>query len=103
MIKKPCRECPFRKSSNYLTPGRARELAENAASWEGQAFFCHKTMRERPRMQCGGMATFGQKLGFRNQAMRIAVGLGLFEPDELLANYDVVYDSVEAMELGHDG
>lgn len=103
MIKKPCRECPFRKTSSYLHPGRARELAENATSDDGSAFWCHKTLRERPKMQCGGMAIFGQKLGHRNQAMRIAVGLGLYRPDELLPHYDLVYDSVQAMEAGHDG
>lgn len=103
MVKRPCRECPFRKTSSYLYPARARELAENAASHNGSAFWCHKTLDESPRLQCGGMATFGEKLGFQNQAMRIALRLGMYEPSELIKFYDLVYDSIEEMQAGHDG
>lgn len=116
-LKTPCKECPFRRTMGYLSPERAREIAENAATGNF-SFSCHKTLSGqrvppenhlgetvtyRPGEQdlwCAGALILGEKAGRRNRMQQIAERLGLLKPDELDMEADV-YDTVEEMVKGH--
>jgi hypothetical protein len=108
LIHRPCDNCPFLKSMSYLRPARARELAENALSWDGQAFWCHKTLDQftvatntkSDAMHCAGSAILSEKHGIVTQSLRIAGRLGLYNPDQL-RGHDLVYESLEEMVDGH--
>lgn len=107
MLKQPCRRCPFLKSMGYLNAERAREIALNAASWDGVAWWCHETVdysddqrSTAPSQHCAGSAIFSEKHGVATQALRIAGRLGLYDPSAM-KGVELVYDSVEEMVDGH--
>ena len=107
MITRACADCPFLKESSYLHPDRAREIGENALSWDGMIFWCHKTAysdgehtRTTNGQHCAGSTIFSEKHGVATQAMRIAGRLRLYDPDQM-RGHELVYDSLEDMVDGH--
>lgn len=111
-LKKPCDACPFlRDSPIRLTKKRAAEIIKNQLDWSGGGFPCHKTVdycskdtvdrgqgckpfceghRTNREQQCAGALIFTEKHGHNNQMMRIAGRLGLYKPDELMADKESV-------------
>jgi hypothetical protein len=90
-LKRPCRDCPFRKGVGErfkLSRGRLREIRE------APAFQCHKTVEydafdddekrqgDRPQ-QCAGLMTVLHRIGEPNQIMQIAMRLGQLDPSTL--------------------
>lgn len=106
-LKKPCPECPFRRTDGAvrLSRGRAHQVAQNMVEWHGGSFPCHKTNRETggkgPVQYCAGALIFCAKNNDAgrgsNQSVAVAHTLGLFNPDEMEAQ-DEVFDTVEEME-----
>jgi hypothetical protein len=83
--------CPFDVDGStypYLRPARAREIAD--ALYAGKYFRCHKTTEAGgvegglPIFCTGAIATLEAEgvLG-HNQAARIAMRLGMFDPDAI--------------------
>lgn len=99
-LKRPCANCPFRVDvPPYLRPERAQEIATSIAS--GATFACHKTtvldeegegdLVEAPTSQmCAGAMIAMAKSEQANQIMRIAMRLGLLDPDQLDLDAPVV-------------
>lgn len=101
-LKRPCKDCPFRSDRpGYLTRGRASEIVRHLMPDQpgrGGSFTCHKTtvpldddddtgeMTDGPNAQhCAGALIMLEKvdrLGF-NQSLRLAMRLGMFNPDGL--------------------
>ena len=104
-MKKICGNCPFRKDEGKvrLHKERAREIAENAASPDGVAFWCHKTTgRGQTKIHCQGSAllTLATIPNDLTQSLRIGVALGIFDPADR-TDADKVFGSVEEMIEGH--
>lgn len=81
-IKKPCRECPFRKDSRpgWLGEGVVELLAADS-------FVCHKTIGDKSRQQCAGhMLINGMDNGFVRLAARLRTDLDL-------SGRELVFDS----------
>lgn len=111
-LKRPCKDCPFRKDVvGYLTRGRAREILY-AIMRQDQTFTCHKTISGE-RLQdeqgtdvgydpgdqdqhCAGALIMEKRAGWPNKMPRIAMCFGMFDPDELRGE-DVVFESESAM------
>lgn len=80
---------------------RAKEIAENALSWDGEAFWCHKTTYagtgKRGRVKhCAGSAIFSERHGVVTQALRIGERLGVYDPAKL-QGHDRVFETTEEM------
>lgn len=105
-LQATCAKCPFRTDVEpYLRPGRAAEIAD--ALHSGSEFSCHETTINvatadgdevradgpRSRFCAGAMATMlnGNEA---NQMMRVAMRLGLFDPDALAARQLPVHRSL---------
>lgn len=99
-LKRPCANCPFRVDvPPYLRPERAQEIATSIAN--GATFACHKTtvcddegegeLVAAPTSQmCAGAMVAMAKSEQANQAMRIAMRLGILDPDQLDLDAPVV-------------
>jgi hypothetical protein len=112
-LKKPCDNCPFLKKGGVrLTQGRVQEIADAMLNWNGSTFACHKTTidvegdegGERAvtgkSRHCAGALIFAEKNDNANQMMRIAERLGMYKPQELMADQAVValvFDDVDEM------
>lgn len=107
-LVKPCDNCPFLKNGGIrLTADRTEEIAANMLSLAGGSFWCHKTTEPDEdggsgpdADHCAGALIFAEKNGVATQAMRIAERLGLYKPEALMANTEVVqsvFDSFEEM------
>lgn len=89
----PCSNCPFLKKNGVrLRRERVKDLCRNALTSQGGSFPCHKTTGvegydvppAQRNAQCAGMILFADKHdGFQNQAVRIAVRLGIFDATRL--------------------
>lgn len=78
-MKKPCKDCPFRKDTlkGWLGEGRMREILS------GDSFVCHKNTS----LQCAGhMLIKGPRNGF----VKLAVALGV---ETGLTGRELVFDS----------
>lgn len=90
-----CVACPFRSDIQpYLPIARVRQIVQSITV-EQQTFSCHKTNDfdddgntvETPRSQhCAGAMAFLLQRGQPNQMMRIAMRLGMFDPDGVKAD-----------------
>jgi len=101
-MQKPCDNCPFLKKGGIrLTEGRVRELAQNILNDQGGTFPCHKTtvdsgddecdlVATENSSHCAGALIFALRNGNMTQMMRIAQRLGMFKPDDLMAQKRVV-------------
>lgn len=99
--KHPCAKCPFRAEfrgeSDYLRPGRRREIVR--ALLTGQSGFpCHETVthaedddgepicvNRRAERECAGVLLVLHREGASTQMSRISERLGSFDPDEFVA------------------
>ena len=84
-VKKPCKDCPFRKDSleGWLGRDRMTEILDD------DTFVCHKTL-EGIRLQCAGhMLINGNDNGF----VRLAGRLGI---DLELSGRELVFDTRQA-------
>lgn len=78
-MKRPCRDCPYRKDSmkGWLGENRMKELLEQ------QSFVCHK----KQHLQCAGHMLM---LGNENEFVRLANALGI--PLQLTGR-ELIFDS----------
>lgn len=83
-LKRPCKDCPFRRDvPGYLRPGRMEEIL---ASLDRGTFPCHKTTGADGRPEfaehsvCAGSLVFLQKSGTDSFIVRLAQGLKLYDP-----------------------
>lgn len=106
-LVRPCKDCPFLRSSGYLTKARARQIATEVIS--ERTFTCHKTnvidedggVREtRDSQHCAGALIFAEKLGRPNQMMRTAERLGMYDASRLDMTADI-YSTPAQMAAGH--
>lgn len=98
-LRRPCAECPFRNDRpGYLRPSRAASLFD-ALTVEGVTFTCHKTLdysncdeegnpgkrEDKDDQHCAGALIMLEKakLTSANQMLRIAQGLGIYDPKGL--------------------
>jgi hypothetical protein len=109
-LKKPCDNCPFLKKGGIrLTQGRIQQIAGYMLDSQGATFPCHKTTIDTdedgraatPKSKhCAGALIFAEKNDNANQMMRIAERLGIYKPQELMADQaivDLVFDDVDDM------
>lgn len=113
-LKKPCDSCPFLRTDGAvrLRAGRIRDIHNVVTGSQGGSFPCHKTVKDedreedecgdeiwsgpRPHWQwCAGALIYALKQERPNQLMRVALRVGLLDPDELLASdaADDVFDN----------
>jgi hypothetical protein len=91
-LKTPCRDCPFRHDvPGFLSGERAEEIANDVLRGSG-SFPCHKTLdysedfdgKETKNTQmCAGATIFAEHCEQGGQMLRIAMRLGMLNPDEL--------------------
>jgi hypothetical protein len=113
----PCAECPFRRDvPGYLSPARAQQIGDAIVSAD-ESFACHKTITvdhecqadeeewdenwrpildDRKAQFCAGALILLEKLGRPNRLPRIAIHLGMWDPDKM-RHSELVFDSVEEM------
>lgn len=98
-LKRPCKDCPFRKDVNlHLARGRLREIT-HAVIEDNKTFACHKTIQGRKREErelCAGAAIMVKKTGAANAMLQIAERFGLYNPERLVMD-SPVYDTPEDM------
>lgn len=113
-LRRPCPKCPFRADvPGYLRRDRAQEIALGIA--KGAIFSCHATtvdaldedgdeiMVEGPNSQfCAGALIVMEKLEVPNQAMRMAEGLGFYDPARLEMSAPVVASMLAFVEHHND-
>lgn len=106
----PCVNCPFRKEGGIrLHPSRAREIARAAVDAQGMMFPCHKTVdydavdeddgsyrAQTEDQYCAGALAFANNVDSHNQIMRIAMRIGLWDP-EAMRDADQCFASVAEM------
>jgi len=87
-VKKPCKDCPFRKDTlkGWLGKERMQEILDQ------QSFVCHK----KTHLQCAGHMLIN---GNDNEFFRLAGRLGI--PLEL-SGKELVFDSREACAAHHE-
>lgn len=107
-LTKPCTQCPFKREDGVrLRPERIEEIEQSVTSNPGGEFPCHKTTFPSddvggnsigPKSQhCAGALLYAQKqdaLGMV-QMVRLAARFGVFNPDKLQKDPDVVWDDLE--------
>lgn len=115
-MTQPCAACPFRRGTPMrLREGRVLEITEMILSMRGGEFPCHKTVEFPDDMDsddnrddayinadlhCAGALIFAEKHETQTQMMRICHRLGLYDPEKLMGNQEVVdsvFDTVEEM------
>lgn len=102
-LKRPCKDCPFRKDvTPYLRPDRAAEILD-AIERQDQSFTCHKTISGEQQSDegyvpgetdqfCAGALIMLEKMGSPNRLPRIAEFLKIYDPTQL-RGHDNVFDS----------
>lgn len=100
--KKPCDDCPFRKSQagNYqLGAERVREI------WDAPAFECHKTTgaagQKHDPQQCAGLIAVQHKAGQLNQITQVATRITSYDP--AVIDTSDTFDSFEELSEAHSG
>lgn len=118
-LKKPCKNCPFRKAGAiYLSPGRLEGIVEDLKRHDQHTFQCHKTVHSKR----GGVWEQNEDTGeteyipsgnesacmgaiaymFRDQdssvATRLALALGILKTEEIEAVYPEIIDRLESLE-----
>lgn len=108
-LTRPCAACPFRTDIDfYLSPGRVHAIYRDITDGDA-SFSCHKTTefddgeyRRRPDEQhCAGAMVMLMRMDMPNQIMRIAMRIGMFDPDALDMDAPVFHD-VDAMALARE-
>lgn len=113
-LRRPCVQCPFRRSQGRafnIHPDRLREFAS------APAFQCHKTVdyseteetddgRERPSsgdapQQCAGLMAMLHQMGEPNQIMQVAQRMTGFDAGKIDARD--VYSNLDEAIAGHAG
>lgn len=107
-LKKPCVDCPFRRSSlkGWLGETRAREIIGGLTGGEHQSFYCHKTTvtsdteedsREvtEESQHCAGAAILLHKTKQPNMAMRLGYCYGDFDGAKLEEQTEVFNTEIE--------
>jgi hypothetical protein len=108
-MKKPCECCPFRRGTAMrLTRARVGEVVGLMLNPNGGEFPCHRTIelhesqdgehagysgKNGKGKHCAGALIFAEKNGTATQMMRICERIGMYDPEALMANQEVV-DSV---------
>jgi len=98
-LKKPCGQCPFRRSSPspWLTRGRVEEITRDCVMGDS-TFTCHKTTDTPTEQHCAGALIMEEKLNpGGNRMTRIARMYGMFGGDEELKDKEDIFDSIEEM------
>lgn len=98
-LHRPCGNCPFRREGGVrLRQDRIRELCKMLRDPAGGDFTCHKTssLDWDQQQMCAGSAIFSIKNGNLTQMQRIAMRLGLLEPDKL-TDQDAIFDTTREM------
>lgn len=92
-LRRPCPKCPFRNDVEpYIRPERATEIARSIQA--GGSFPCHQTTVPDPdddaeliegpdSKACAGALGIQLRSGHPNQVTRIAMRLGLLDPDSI--------------------
>lgn len=119
-LKKPCDNCPFLRDNRAvrLKPVRAFQIGSQMLSWNGGSFACHKTTvcdeggeedgsrcETSETQHCAGALIFNIKNQADVQLLRLAEGVGLYDPrkftelplDEKVRLFARVFDSLEEM------
>lgn len=95
-MRGPCNNCPFRNDIRpYVTLPRMLSIIDDIAV-RGANFVCHKTTVDSERddgecdraitessQHCGGAMVFLEKISRPNQMMRMAMRLGILDPEEI--------------------
>ena len=94
-LTSPCTHCPFRTDIKpFLLPIRIKQLERDLTIKSG-VFYCHKTLKKDP-VACAGALILAMKCQRLPQLARIAMRLGMFDPDKLDAKAPV-FDSFDDM------
>jgi hypothetical protein len=110
--KAPCGDCPFLRSKRRinLRPERVEEIAGIMLDRDDRrTFTCHADVHAKKRIKkidqehCVGALIFSQKNDSMNQILRIAMRLGIYDPDALgdPAVRDRVFDTLDEMMKAH--
>lgn len=98
LLKNACKDCPFTRG-NVLTHGLPRKrVVEIVEDLTGDKIFpCHK--HQKGNIACAGALMFMRKLDIlsANLATRMAIGFGIFNPVNLVADDSHLFNSIEEL------
>lgn len=107
-LKRPCKDCPFRRDvQGYLGEARIESIIQGHQ--EGVPFFCHKTTTQtgfkttdRRARYCAGYQLMSVALDHLPSTSRLGIAYGLWSPDELARDVEVVesYDELRTQHCG---
>lgn len=95
-LKRPCSNCPFRKSKGALFALHPQRLVD---IFDAPAFQCHKTL-EGKAQQCAGLMSVLHKTQRENAIMKVARQLTNWRPENL--DHSETYDDTEDAMIGHN-
>ena len=101
-LKKPCVDCPFRKSNaaNYALP---KERLDEILS--ASAFECHKTTgvggKKHPPQQCAGLIAAQHAANQPNQITQVAQRLLSYDPSVI--DTSDTFDTIQELYEAHSG
>lgn len=97
-IKKPCANCPFRKTGAiHLNEGRLESIIDSLLEDDMETFSCHKTVHSKNggkwddegkyfpsgnESMCAGASAYLMKVGRPTVAMRLSFAIGLAKPSD---------------------
>lgn len=104
-LKKPCNNCPFRKTGAIeLRPTRLKGIIEHLTDDDHASFSCHKTVHSRTwneddthssseqEAMCAGAMIYLQKVRRMSVQMRLGVLTEHYDLDAMAAQADIVID-----------
>jgi hypothetical protein len=100
--RKPCNDCPFRRSKARLYELGAERIKE---IWDAPAFECHKTTgvagEKKSPQQCAGLIAAQHAAGELNQITQIATRITSFDPADI--DTSDTFDNFKELCEAHSG
>jgi hypothetical protein len=113
-LKKPCKNCPFRKEGAIsLAPGRVEGIVQGLLENDREWFMCHKTVHHQNggdwvededgqsdyipsgnESQCAGSMAYLHKIQMPSVSMRMGVALGMLDPKDLESLREEIIDEL---------
>jgi hypothetical protein len=98
-IKKPCKNCPFRKEGAIeLREGRLEEIVGFLKESDGHNFYCHKTAHQPgvEESMCMGSAVYMLKERRPSVALRFALATRMLALNDLQEMNDIIIEPIQA-------
>lgn len=97
-MKKPCRDCPWKKSANGVFPAEAfRASAHTAYDMSTHSFGCHTAGTEKSKT-CAGFLLHGAE---HNLGVRVKLMKGDYDLSQVSADGHELHESYRAMAIAN--